>query len=255
MLTDLTIERRTSLPEAIVREFARFVAEGGMKPGDRIPPEGELADAWKVGRSSVREAFRVFQLLGVVEAKPGRGTILANTAPLFALTDWSRFTDADAIWDIVEARLVLEPALAGLAAERATEEDLKRMAETIERSRRSIGDPEASTQASLDFHMAVAAATQNQTLLLATRLLRSLYFESTRLTRRDVENYASLLRDHEEIYEAIKERDPERAARATEQHLRQGVSFSLRALTKGGPAPSGDPGEPEESATGQEVGQ
>ncbi len=236
MLKDLTIERRTSLPEAIVHEFAKFVADGGMKPGDRIPPEGELADAWKVGRSSVREAFRVFQLLGVVEAKPGRGTILANTAPLFALIDWSRFTGAEAIWDIVEARLVLEPTLASLAAERATEQDLEEIAETIERSRRAIGDREASVQASLDFHTAVAAATQNQTLLLTTRLLRSLWLESTRFTRRDPDEYSSLLRDHEEIYAAIKKRDPERAARATEQHLRQGVTFSLEALGKSGGA-------------------
>ncbi len=232
VITDLTIERRTSLPEAIVQAFAQFVADGGMKPGDRIPPEGELADAWKVGRSSVREAFRVFQLLGVVEAKPGRGTILANTAPLFALIDWSRFTDASAIWDIVEARLVLEPALARLAAERATEPDLERIAETIERSREAIGDAEASIQAGLDFHTAVAAATGNQTLLLATSLLRNLYFESTRYTRRDAENDARLLRDHEEIYEAIKGRNPEEAARKTEGHLRHGIDLSVRALAE-----------------------
>src|SRR3972149_3201721 len=106
---DIPIERRSSLPEAIVQGFARFVAEGGIKPGDRIPPENELAEAWKGGRSSVREAFRVFQLLGVVEAKPGRGTILANTAPLFALIDWSRFTGEDAIGGIGEARVAAAP--------------------------------------------------------------------------------------------------------------------------------------------------
>ncbi len=215
----------SSVVERIVQEFVRLVGEGAVKPGDRIPSETELAETWRVGRSSLREAFRMFQLLGVIEAKPGRGTVLSNTAPLFAIMDWSRFSDAGSISDIVEARLALEPAIARLAAMRATESDLRAIEETIERGRQAIGKPDASIQASLDFHAAVAHATGNQTLALTTRLLRSLYFESTRLSRRNADNYHSLLASHEEIYAAIRGRDPERAASITADHLRQGISF------------------------------
>ena len=224
--------RPTSVAESIVQEFVRLVDEGLIKPGDQIPPATELAQTWQVGRSSLREAFRVFQLLGVVEAKPGRGTVLRNTAPLFALIDWSRFSAAESISDIVEARRVLEPAIARLAAVRATEADLRMIEKTIERGRRAIGDADTSIQASLDFHAAVASATHNQTLALTTRLLRSLYFESTRLSRRDAKNYQILLKDHEEIYAAIRDRDPERAAEITERHLRHGITFVLKSLAQ-----------------------
>jgi len=223
-----SIERPASLAAVIVDEFVRLVADGTIKIGDRLPSESELAEAWGVGRSSLREAFRMFQLLGVVESARGRGTVLVNAAPLFMLTEWSRFTGAGAVADIVEARLVLESAVVRLAAERATTDDIERVGETIARGRAAIGDSEASIQASLDFHTAVAAATGNQTLLLVTRLLRSLYHQSTYLSRRNPANYASLLQDHEQILEAIMSHDPEQAAQCTASHLRQGISFVLQ---------------------------
>ncbi len=227
MITKISIPRGVSLAGSIVHEIARLVAVGKIKPGDKFPPEGELAAQLNVGRSSIREAFRVFQTLGVTEAKPGRGTILVNTAPLFALIDWSQFTSADLINDIVEARLVLEPIIAAMAAERADAGGIRGIEETIERGRRAIGDEEASIQASLDFHTAVAVAAGNQTLLLTTRLLRSLYFESARFSRRHPENYATLLADHGEILAAIRSRDAKAAAAASENHMRHGLKIVL----------------------------
>jgi GntR family transcriptional repressor for pyruvate dehydrogenase complex len=227
MIAKISIPRGISLADSIVHEIARLVATGKIKPGDKFPPEAELATQLNVGRSSIREAFRVFQMLGVTKAKPGRGTILVNTAPLFALIDWSEFSGADLINDIVEARLALEPLIAAMAAKRADSDGIRGIGETIEAGRRAIGNEAASIQASLDFHTAVAVAARNQTLLLATRLLRSLYFESSRFSRRYPENYAALLADHEEIFAAIRDRDPKAAAAASEKHMRHGLKIVL----------------------------
>lgn len=230
MIRDILLPRGTSLASTIVHEVARLAVDGTIKPGERFPPEAELAETWKVGRSSIREAFRVFQLLGVTEAKPGRGTILINTAPLFALLDWSHFTGADLISDIVEARLLLEPLIAAMAARRADAAGIRGIEETIEAGRRALGDEAASIQASLNFHTAVAAAAGNQTLLLTTRLLRSLYMESARLTRRRMESYTALLADHEEILAAIRAGDADAAARASEKHMQHGLKLVLESI-------------------------
>jgi GntR family transcriptional repressor for pyruvate dehydrogenase complex len=224
-IREILIPRGASVAETIVHMVAQLAIDGKIKPGERFPPEAELADTWKVGRSSIREAFRVFQMLGVTAAKPGRGTILVNTAPLFALIDWSHFTKAELINDIVEARLVLEPIIAAMAARRADEQGIRGIEETIEAGRRALGDEAASIQAALDFHTAVAVAAGNQTLLLTTRLLRSLYQESARMTRRHPENYSMLLADHEEILRAIRNRNPEAATVASEEHMRHGLKF------------------------------
>lgn len=232
--------RKVTLVETIVQEFLRLVEEGAVRPGDRIPPESELAETWGVGRSSVREAFRVFQLLGVTESAPGRGTYLANTAPLMLITDWSRYSEVKSVSGIIEARFVLESGTVRLAAERATDEDLARLQEAVDRGRAALGNAEASIQASLDFHMAVAEAAHNETLLLVSRLLRAFYYESTRLSRRDPESYQVLLRDHEAILQAVRARDPERAADLMIDHFRHGTRFIV-ATSEGTPA-AGDEG-------------
>jgi len=233
MLNKISLPRNASLAKSIVNEIARLVAVGKIKPGDKFPPEATLAEQMNVGRSSIREAFRVFQMLGVTEAKPGRGTILVNTAPLFALTDWSEFTSADLINDIAEARLALEPLIAAMAAKRADAAGIRRIGETLEAGRRAIGNEAASIQTSLDFHTAVAEASGNQTLLLATRLLRSLYFESARYSRRNPESYVTLLADHEKIFSAIRKRDPQAAIAASENHMRHGLKIVFGATESG----------------------
>lgn len=222
---EILIPRGASVTETIVHEVARLALDGRIKPGEKFPSEAELAENWKVARSSIREAFRVFQMLGVTAAKPGRGTILINTAPLFALIDWSHFTRAELIHDIVEARLVLEPIIAAMAARRQDGEGIRGIEKTLEAGYAALGDEVASIQAALDFHTAIAEAAGNQTLLLTTRLLRSLYQESARLTRRQPENYSTLLADHEEILRAIRAGDAERAAAASEAHMRHGLNI------------------------------
>ena len=83
-LNQINIPKGGSVARTIVQEVARLAIEGKIKLGRKLHPESELAEIWGVARSSVREAFRVFQVLGVTEAKPGRGTTLLNAAPLFA---------------------------------------------------------------------------------------------------------------------------------------------------------------------------
>ncbi len=226
-ITQISISRSASVAETIVHQVAQLAIERKIKPGEKFPSEAELAETWKVGRSSIREAFRVFQMLGVTAAKPGRGTILINTAPLFALINWSHFTSPERILDIVEARMVLEPLIAAMAASRANESGLRGIEATIKAGRKALGDPDASVQAALDFHTAVAEAARNETLLLVTRLLRSVYQESARLTRRRPENYLQLLADHEAILQAIRDRDPGTAAVLSKEHMQHGLKIAF----------------------------
>ena len=125
-----------------------------------------------------------------------------------------------------------------MAARRADPEAIRQIEETVEVGRKALGDEVASIQASLDFHTAVAAAAGNQTLLLVTRLLRSLYQESARLTRRHPENYSMLLADHEEILQAIRDGDAEAAARISETHMRHGLKI---VFGDGEPVPESTP--------------
>src|SRR5437867_12526511 len=114
--------KSTRIYEEIVRQVKQLIAEGRFKSGDRLPPERELAEKFVVSRTSVREALRALESLGLIDIRPGEGTFVrevsidALVGPLALLMT----TQREAIGELFEARRVLEPALAALAARRAT---------------------------------------------------------------------------------------------------------------------------------------
>src|SRR6267142_105801 len=114
--------KSTRIYEEIVRQVKQLIAEGRFKSGDRLPPERELAEKFVVSRTSVREALRALESLGLIDIRPGEGTFVrevsidALVGPLALLMTSQR----EAIGELFEARRVLEPAIAALAASRAT---------------------------------------------------------------------------------------------------------------------------------------
>ncbi|MGH2395301.1 MAG: FadR/GntR family transcriptional regulator, partial [Candidatus Limnocylindria bacterium] len=127
--TDMGIEpiKSTRIYEEIVRQIKTMIAEGRLKSGDQLPPERDLASKFVVSRTSVREALRALESLGFVEIRPGEGTFVRQVSveeliePLALVLAAQR----EAIGDLFEARRLLEPAIAGLAARRATPDEVQ----------------------------------------------------------------------------------------------------------------------------------
>jgi len=216
------IPRTRSVPEQILDEITRLVTEGVLKPGDRLPSESELAESFGVGRSSLREAMQALQLLGVVEVVQGRGTFLRETHVLPLALNWARLASSDLISQIMEARQIVEVAIAQLAALRATAEDVAAMRSAIEQAARADGNPELSRRAGVDFHLALAKATQNEVLSLMYRTVWSLYVETTRRTQATLESIEDSLEGHRRLLESVERRDPELASRLMAEHIEKG---------------------------------
>src|SRR5439155_4866644 len=121
--------KSTRIYQEIVRQVKQMIAEGRLESGDQLPAERELAEKFVVGRSSVREALRALESLGLVEIRPGEGTFVREVSvesliePLALVMASQR----EAIGELFEARRMIEPALAALAARRATPEELHEM--------------------------------------------------------------------------------------------------------------------------------
>jgi len=220
-----TIPRTKSVPEQILDEITRLITEGVLKPGDRLPSESELAESFGVGRSSLREAMRALQLLGVVEVVQGKGTFLRETHVLPLAINWTHLASTDLISQIMEVRQIIEVAMAQLAAERATEEDIAVMQAAIERAAKAGGDPEVSGRASVDFHVALAEATHNEVLSLMYRTVRGLYLETARRTQATPASIEDRLRDHRRLLESIQRHDPELASRLMAEHIEKGKQY------------------------------
>lgn len=208
----------------VLEEIHKLISQGKLQPGDNLPSEMELAERFGVGRSSIREAMRVLQLMGVVEVMQGKGTFVREPGILPLVIDWSR-TKTGLTPEVMEARQFMEVLLARLAAERATEEDVDALRLAVRRSEESLSNGEnpsgmeTNVRAGVDFHLALADAAHNQVLSLMYRTIRGLYLDLARRTRITPEVARDRNHDHQCLLEAVIARDPARAAAFMQGHI------------------------------------
>jgi GntR family transcriptional repressor for pyruvate dehydrogenase complex len=199
-----------------------MVQNDDLKPGDRLPPERQLAIMFGVSRNSVREAIKSLEQYGVLISKPGAGTYIAeNSQANLAMAMGDAFArERHRLDDIFELRLLLEPQIAHLAAQRITEKELQKMQSLISAYTKNMRDGLPVYFYDQAFHDAIAAATGNQSLTLLMDQMHELLRESRDEALQSSVRSAKSLEDHQKILEALSMRDPERAREAMTDHLK-----------------------------------
>ena len=213
---------KTRVSKEIIDQVRELISSGRLKPGDRLPSERELAHTFHVGRSTVREAIRSMESLGLVDVRAGEGTFLAGPTaertqdPLSA----SLFQAWGTHFKLFEVRAVLEPALAGLAARRATSAQIEAMRGALADQEREILRGESGKKEDTIFHHLIAEATGNEILHRIADSLMTLLGQTreTSLQRggRPIRSY----KQHQAILEAIEARNSSAAERRMREHIR-----------------------------------
>jgi GntR family transcriptional regulator, transcriptional repressor for pyruvate dehydrogenase complex len=217
----LTPVTRTTLTADICREMVVHLIRGDWADGERIPPERELCQQLGVGRASLREAMKALEIMGMIETRLGDGTFVCHRSEflsrplLWAITS-SRVSD---LRELVEARRLIEVELAGFAAERASSQDLEKIANHLNEMGASLNNAAVFEEADINFHLAIAAAAHNRVLQNALQLTRNLIqsWIGQSLTHEGVA--AQALRHHKKIFLAITEKDSDQAKAAMRNHL------------------------------------
>lgn len=205
----------------VVEHVRRLLEAGQVKPGDRLPPERELAAQIGVSRPSVRSGLRSLQTMGIVESRQGSGTFIVD-GPARLGGDPLRFLAALhglTREEMFEARRILEVGTAGLAAERATAEQLAAMADEVTGMFASLEDAQAYLVHDVQFHRALAAGSQNHVLIPLIEMLSELFYENRRLTIRQAVDLRESAEMHRAIYAAVRARNVEEARRQMNEHL------------------------------------
>jgi len=215
--------------------FVRDLIERGeVGPGARLPSERELAARIGVSRPSVRAGLQALAAMGVIHTRHGAGTFIADgppmlaTGPLSFLVALHKFSAEE----MFEARRVLEIAATGLAAERATGENLAAIAEEMASMFASLGDPQTFLVHDIRFHRAVAAASQNPILASLVEMISAMFYERRRRNvgrERDLKQAAEM---HRTIYNWLRARNPEAARVAMGQHLAQSQALSTEGIDR-----------------------
>jgi DNA-binding FadR family transcriptional regulator len=225
---------RDNLLPALVNELVQRFLDPEVRPGSKLPPERELAASLGVGRSNLREALKVLDLLGLIEIRQGDGTYLRGepTRLLPQVVEWGVLLGGEDADELVDARVQLEIGVARLAADRASGEDIEKLASLLEQMQNASDNAEFA-DADGCFHLALAGAARNSVLegmLVNVRsLIHAWIMRAARLpgVREDA------VHEHGAILDAVRGGDADEAARAMLAHMASARSSLDRSVEAG----------------------
>jgi GntR family transcriptional repressor for pyruvate dehydrogenase complex len=223
VFTSLSHEKNGTSAEEVSVRLRDMIHGGELSPGDRLPPERDLAKMLGVSRPTLRAGIRSLAAVGILVSRQGAGTFVAeadesptlDSSPLRMLSALHGFTSDE----MFEARLALEMSIASLAAQRATSEQMTLMAEEITGMYASLNDPEQYLVHDMQFHQTIAAASQNRILTSLMNMVATILFDNRSKTVHRALDLKDSAEQHHNIYRAMRERDPEAARMAMHDHL------------------------------------
>ena len=209
----------------VVAYVRSLIDRGELGPGDQLPAERDLAIHIGVSRPTVRAGLRALSAMGVVQSRHGSGTFIPAGPPSLGTEALSFLAALHGLTreEMYEARRILEVGACGLAAERATPEQIATLSEEVAGMFATMDKPDLFLVHDINFHRAVAAASGNPIVASLVEMVSALYYESRRETAArasdlDLRDAAEM---HRRIYQAIRAQDAETARQTMHAHLVQ----------------------------------
>ena len=220
-----------------------YIREADLRSGDALPAQQRLAESLAVSRPVLREALQGLASTGVIDIRPGSGCYVREANPTVdADSLFEEFTHDTAI-QVLEARMVTEVELVGLAALRATERDFQAIERHLQRLRHAAQHDRATSQITLDLHEELARAGHNDVLYRMIKLLnRQRMVQGLRVEHAFPDIAQSEYENHRSLVDIVRQGDPEKARAAMRQHLEvahrweETIDGLRRQLTSAAPA-------------------
>lgn len=212
--------------ELIVGQIEQRILNGELHGGDRLPTEHDLAEQFQVSLTAVREALKILAQKGLVEMRPGRGTtVIERTNEVLqsslALMMKLHLSEVGGMQSLMEVREILEVEIAGLAATRATEQEMSAMREAVRVMDENLHDADAFVAADNQFHEALAQATQNALLLILIKSIVNLLSEQRKQIFTTAGGPQRGQIYHKQLLKSVGEHNPVAARAAMDAHLQQ----------------------------------
>lgn len=228
--TQFKAVRKARRYHQVAEQIQQLVAKGTLKPGDHLPAERELASQLGVSRSSLRDAIRTLEVMGLLESHHGKGTVIrdlstdALVVPLASVLLRRRGLVAE----LLDVRRMIEPALAARAAVNARDEEIAQLEDILKRQREKMRRGEETIAEDSEFHRAIALAARNSVVLRVLDILMDLLRESRTRSLQVPGRRERSYEGHLRILRAIKRRDGAAAERVARKHLREIETIVVR---------------------------
>ena len=209
----------------IADQIRSSILTGAFSPGEKLPPERELAELFRVSRPTVREALNILSTAGLVETHQGGGSVVKSLVETPTGTPLSELIkcERERALDVIEVRKSMEACTASYAAERALPEDVRKLEKIVAGMEENLIAEKPSLELDAQFHVAVAQATHNvvwlhlmQSIFDSMKQFQMSVWKAVYLT---VEDHRTLYLQHRAVFEAIRDKDPQRARDGMLLHL------------------------------------
>jgi GntR family transcriptional regulator, transcriptional repressor for pyruvate dehydrogenase complex len=232
---------RVSLSEQVAKQLQELIINGGLKPGDKVPPERQLAEQLSVSRTVIRESVKLLQERGLVKVVTGSGTYVSEMDPNVVVQSIGLFMSnrKNKLKDLFETRSLLEVEIASLAAERATKEDLENLEKTLDEMKKTLSKSyfdddnlRAFVQADLEFHRGLAWSTNNSLLPILVDSIYGLLFEFSLKVSRIPGAPESAYKYHQLIYKHVSDHDYQKTSQEMRNHLLEAERFAAMIMSE-----------------------
>ncbi|HEV2521288.1 MAG TPA: FadR/GntR family transcriptional regulator [Candidatus Acidoferrales bacterium] len=213
--------RKRKVYEQIAQQIQRLICDGFLKPGDKLPPERELAELFHVSRGSLRDAVRALEVTGLVEPRQGEGTVVRAPSAESLINPLTTVLLRQRVFlsELLEFRAMIEPVLARRAAKHASAKDVERLEEILRRQQEKVDRGELAVEEDSEFHNTIAMAAKNSVVLKVLDVFMDLLRESREESLQVEGRLQKSLEGHRQILHAIQRRDPVGAENAMRRHI------------------------------------
>ena len=219
---------RTRLVDNIISEIKDKIIQGELKDGDMLASQDELSKNMGVSRASLREALNRLELMGLIESIQGRGTFVRTVAHTDFMNPLTTFLamDQESALDILEARGYIEGAVAAMAANNASEDDLNKLEDVLKKMEQAAGAEDLKRFIAMDvqFHLMVAECSKNRVMAKIAEIIRDLLHQLIQMVFDSLKTsiphtMARTITLHRNVYESIRRRDARSARKQMELHI------------------------------------
>jgi GntR family transcriptional repressor for pyruvate dehydrogenase complex len=220
-------------PQQAAQRIEQMILQGNIKPGQKLPSQRDLSESFGLSRASLREAISVLETLGMVKAEAGRGVFVCEVPQDGAPSAW-RFDGRYSEEEVYQARILIEPEIAALAAHQIEPGQIDQMHQEVIGMRESIKAHDFAAVGRHDstFHQLLCEISENRVLIQIYRQLAEVLQESQRRPMINTARIGEMVGEHEAVLHALNERDAQGAYRAMRRHIIGAASrLGLRIVT------------------------
>jgi GntR family transcriptional repressor for pyruvate dehydrogenase complex len=238
-----------TLSTQTLHQMIGWLKDGTFKPGNKLPSQGELVEKFGISRTGIREALQMMSALNLIEIRPGLGCFVKSISPEYIVNSdvMGILLEKEAILEVIETRKIIESGIAALATERAKPEDFWRIEDVLTQVDRSIQRGDSVARVAVEFHYALALTTHNCVLAKLVRSFTHLMARAGELLEASATDLDAFkkheLDSHRELYQIIRQGDPERSRAAMIEHISYSEKLTVTAFrdAEGVDAPAATP--------------